>query len=268
MPAIIAEGLTKVYGSRKHTVRALDGLDLTVEEGTVLGLLGPNGAGKTTTVRVLATLLRPDAGRATVLGHRRRPGRTAAAGARSASPGNTPRSTKTSPAPRTCGCSAGSTSSQRGGAQPGRRAAGPVRAERRRQPGGEDLLRRHAPAARPGLGADRPTAAAVPGRADHRARPAQPDRDVGGHPRPGADRVNVAADHAIPGGGRRAGRRHRRGRRRQDHRPWHRRRAQGPGRRRAGGGVVHKADDLDNARAVLGRLLRRPRCPSTRTPAG
>jgi ABC-2 type transport system ATP-binding protein len=69
LPAIIAEGLTKVYGSRKHTVRALDGLDLTVEEGTVLGLLGPNGAGKTTTVRVLATLLRPDAGRATVLGH-------------------------------------------------------------------------------------------------------------------------------------------------------------------------------------------------------
>ena len=69
MPAIIAEGLTKIYGSRKHTVRALDGLDLTVEEGTVLGLLGPNGAGKTTTVRVLATLLRPDAGRATVLGY-------------------------------------------------------------------------------------------------------------------------------------------------------------------------------------------------------
>ena len=69
MPAITAEGLTKVYGTRKQTVRALDGLDLTVEEGTVLGLLGPNGAGKTTTVRVLATLLRPDSGRATVLGH-------------------------------------------------------------------------------------------------------------------------------------------------------------------------------------------------------
>ena len=69
MPAITAEGLTKVYGSRGQVVRALDGLDLTVEEGTVLGLLGPNGAGKTTTVRVLATLLRPDSGRATVLGH-------------------------------------------------------------------------------------------------------------------------------------------------------------------------------------------------------
>jgi ABC-2 type transport system ATP-binding protein len=62
--AIFAEGLVKIYGE----VRALDGLDLAVPEGTVLGLLGPNGAGKTTTVRILATLLHPDAGRATVAG--------------------------------------------------------------------------------------------------------------------------------------------------------------------------------------------------------
>ncbi|MGK2965094.1 MAG: ATP-binding cassette domain-containing protein [Tepidiformaceae bacterium] len=68
MHAITAEGLTKFYRSRKNEVRALDGLDLTVEEGTVLGLLGPNGAGKTTTVRILTTLLRPDAGHATVGG--------------------------------------------------------------------------------------------------------------------------------------------------------------------------------------------------------
>ncbi|HEV7206871.1 MAG TPA: ATP-binding cassette domain-containing protein [Jatrophihabitans sp.] len=61
---ITAEGLVKVYGE----VRALDGLDLTVPEGTVLGLLGPNGAGKTTAVRVLTTLLTPDAGTATVAG--------------------------------------------------------------------------------------------------------------------------------------------------------------------------------------------------------
>ncbi len=66
--AISAEGLVKIYRSRKSEVRALDGVDLTVEEGTVLGLLGPNGAGKTTTVRILATLLKPDAGRATVAG--------------------------------------------------------------------------------------------------------------------------------------------------------------------------------------------------------
>jgi len=63
--AIVAEGLVKTYGE----VKALDGLDLVVPEGTVLGLLGPNGAGKTTTVRILTTLLLPDAGRATVAGY-------------------------------------------------------------------------------------------------------------------------------------------------------------------------------------------------------
>ena len=55
------EGLVK---KTVDVVGALDGLDLDVPEGTVLGLLGPNGAGKTTTVRILTTLLRPDAGRA------------------------------------------------------------------------------------------------------------------------------------------------------------------------------------------------------------
>jgi ABC-2 type transport system ATP-binding protein len=64
-PAIEAEGLVKQYGK----TRALNGLDLTVARGTVYGLLGPNGAGKTTAVRVLATLLRADGGRARVLGH-------------------------------------------------------------------------------------------------------------------------------------------------------------------------------------------------------
>ncbi|MDP3968969.1 MAG: ATP-binding cassette domain-containing protein [Nocardioides sp.] len=61
---IRVRGLEKRYGE----VRALDGLDLTVPEGTVLGLLGPNGAGKTTAVRVITTLLRPDAGTAEVAG--------------------------------------------------------------------------------------------------------------------------------------------------------------------------------------------------------
>ncbi|HYH93131.1 MAG TPA: ATP-binding cassette domain-containing protein [Candidatus Saccharimonadales bacterium] len=68
MDAITAEGLVKVYRTRKTEVRALDGVDLTVRDGTVLGLLGPNGAGKTTTVRILATLLKPDSGHATVAG--------------------------------------------------------------------------------------------------------------------------------------------------------------------------------------------------------
>ena len=63
-PAIVAEGLIKNFGKTK----ALAGLDLVVPAGTVYGLLGPNGAGKTTAVRVFATLLRPDGGRAQVLG--------------------------------------------------------------------------------------------------------------------------------------------------------------------------------------------------------
>ncbi|MFH8488287.1 ATP-binding cassette domain-containing protein [Streptomyces longisporoflavus] len=62
--AIYAEGLVKTFGD----VKALDGVDLDVPEGTVLGLLGPNGAGKTTAVRCLTTLLTPDRGRAVVAG--------------------------------------------------------------------------------------------------------------------------------------------------------------------------------------------------------
>jgi ABC-2 type transport system ATP-binding protein len=62
--AIHAEGLVKHF----KDVRALDGVDLDVPDGTVLGLLGPNGAGKTTAVRVLTTLLQPDSGSATVAG--------------------------------------------------------------------------------------------------------------------------------------------------------------------------------------------------------
>jgi oleandomycin transport system ATP-binding protein len=63
--AVQAEGLVKRYGK----TTALAGVDLTVRPGTVLGLLGPNGAGKTTAVRVLATLLRPDGGHASVGGY-------------------------------------------------------------------------------------------------------------------------------------------------------------------------------------------------------
>jgi len=63
--AVVVEGLRKQFGD----VVALDGIDFEVGRGTVFGLLGPNGAGKTTAIRVLATVLPPDGGRAEVLGH-------------------------------------------------------------------------------------------------------------------------------------------------------------------------------------------------------
>src|SRR5687768_5833678 len=63
--AIETQALAKSF----ETTRALDGVDLRIREGSVYGLLGPNGAGKTTTIRILATLLKPTAGTATVFGH-------------------------------------------------------------------------------------------------------------------------------------------------------------------------------------------------------
>ena len=63
--AVEAHGLVKVFGDN----RAVDGVDLNVRAGTVYGVLGPNGAGKTTTISMLATLLKPDAGEASIFGH-------------------------------------------------------------------------------------------------------------------------------------------------------------------------------------------------------
>src|SRR5688500_2898512 len=63
--AIAARGLARSFGE----VRAVAGIDLEVPRGMIFAVLGPNGAGKTTLMRMLATLLRPDAGTATVMGH-------------------------------------------------------------------------------------------------------------------------------------------------------------------------------------------------------
>ena len=64
-PAIVVSGVRKSFGEQV----VLDGVDLTVAEGTVFALLGPNGAGKTTMIRILSTLIAPDAGRLRVAGH-------------------------------------------------------------------------------------------------------------------------------------------------------------------------------------------------------
>ena len=68
MAIIEARGLARTFRSRKRTVEAVRGVDLTVGDGEIVGFLGPNGAGKTTTLRMLTTLLRPTAGTATVAG--------------------------------------------------------------------------------------------------------------------------------------------------------------------------------------------------------
>jgi ABC-2 type transport system ATP-binding protein len=68
MAIIEARGLARTFKSRKRTVEAVRGVDLTVGEGEIVGFLGPNGAGKTTTLRMLTTLLKPTAGMATVAG--------------------------------------------------------------------------------------------------------------------------------------------------------------------------------------------------------
>ena len=194
------------WSSTTATVKALDGLDLAVEEGTVLGLLGPNGAGKTTTVRILTTLLKPDAGRATVAGSTWSPsaeelrhviglsGQYAAVDEILTGPGE-PRHGRAALPP-----------GRRAVPGPGRRAAGAVRAHRRGQPAGQDLLRRHAPASRPGRQPRGAAADPVPRRAHDRSRPAQPARHVGRHRGAGEGRRHVAAHDPVPRGGRPAGR--------------------------------------------------------------
>ena len=68
-PAIAVTGLEKSFGDKV----VLDGIDLTVPEGTIFSLLGPNGAGKTTTVHILSTLIPADGGNAQVAGHEKQP---------------------------------------------------------------------------------------------------------------------------------------------------------------------------------------------------
>ena len=227
--AIIVEGLKKSYGS----VQALQGIDFAARTGSVLGLLGPNGAGKTTAVRILTTLLKPDAGSARVAGLDVE--RDAAA-----------LRAKIGLAGQYAAVDENLTGFENlemvGQLYHMPRADARARADEllerfdltdARPAPGEDLLRRHAPPARPGGRARLPPAGAVPRRADHRPGPAQPARACGRRSRAAsrqgttvllttqyldeADRLAdqiVVIDH---------GKRDRRG---------HGRRAQGPHRRR------------------------------------
>ena len=212
--AIEAEGLVKTFGK----VRALDGIDLVAREGTVFGLLGPNGAGKTTAIRVLSTLLRPDAGRAIVGGYDvvREPakvrGLIGLTGQYAAVDELLSGQENLYMIGRLLGMPAGRRPS------PGGRTARGVRPVRCRDEVRQDVLGRHAPAPRPRGEPGRAAAAPVPGRADHGPRPAEPDRALGDDPNPRRRGHHRAAHDAVPGGGRPARRRDRGDRPREGHR--------------------------------------------------
>ena len=253
VPAIKADGLVKHYGKTK----ALDGLDLTVPDRHGLRPARPERGGE--------DHRRPHPGDAAAPGRRagarprprrgrRRPRRAPddrphrpVRGARRV-PHRAGQPDHDRPAQPADGA---------GRQGPGGRAARAVRPDRRRDPGGQDLLGRHAPAARPGGLADRPSGGAVPRRADDRPRPERPRADVGHRPAAGRGRHDAAAHHPVPRRGGRAGQPGRRHRRGQGHRRGPAGRAQGVRRRPAAadhaGRRVRRRGRREGARPVRDR---------------
>ena len=207
-PAVRVGGVVKRFGS----TTALAGVDLEVPEGMVFGLLGPNGAGKTTLIRILATLLEPDAGRAELLGHDvvaesssvrelLAPDRSVRRGRRAADGPREPRDVR-APVPAL----------SRGGPPPRVGAARALRARRRRRQNREDVLGRHATAARPRVQPAHAAARALPRRADDGSRSSESQRDLGDRPRPAPRGDDDPVDDAVPrrsGSARGRDRRHR-----------------------------------------------------------
>ena len=254
--AISVSGLVKSFGE----VRALDGVDLEAPTGTVLGLLGPNGAGKTTAVRVMTTLLSPDAGEVA----RRRPRRACAtpralreriglAGQYAAVDENLTGEENLVMVGRLYG------ERRAAGEAAGGRAARALPARRRGQAPRQDLLRRHAPPARPRGGARRAAADPLPRRADDGPRPALAARAVGDDRGPGRRRHDRAAHDPVPRRGRPARRPHRGDRPRQGDRRRHVGRAQEPRRRRAARGPARRRRERGGRARGAGRHVRRAR---------
>ncbi len=227
--AILTEGLRKSYGS----VLALDGVDLSVAQGTVFGLLGPNGAGKTTCVRILTTLLVPDGGRAEVGGldvvrdATLLRARIGLAGQYAAIDENLTGFENLEMVGRLYHLS------RTGVDRAGARAARALRALRRRRPPREDLLGRHAPPPGPRGRARRAPADPLPRRADDGPRSPLAPRHVGHDHRARGGGDDGPAHHAVPRGGRPPRRPHRGHRSRPRDRRGHVGRAQGALRRRA-----------------------------------
>jgi hypothetical protein len=195
--AVEASGLEKSYG----TVRVLAGVDLQVERGSVFALLGPNGAGKTTTVRILATLVRADAGPARVagfdvVGDRRQVRRAISLTGQFAAVDELQTGQENL---RMMGRLVGLSRAQ------ARRRAGEL-LERfdpadAGGPEGGDVVGRHAPAAGPGRQPGRPPLGRLPGRADHRPGPPQPAGGLAGPQRPRRVGRDHLPDYPVPGGG-------------------------------------------------------------------
>ena len=172
---IHATGLVKRYGE----VVALDGLDLSVREGTIVALLGPNGAGKTTAVSVLTTLIEPDEGTATVAGIDvlSDPAEVRKLIGLSGQYAAVDQDLTGFENLDMIGCLYHHGPQE--GPIPGPGAPGQVRSGRRGRPARQDLFGRHEAATRPGRCAGGGVAGAVPRRADHRPGPHQPQGAVG-----------------------------------------------------------------------------------------
>ena len=175
---IEAHGLVKRFGD----TTALDGVDPAARTGSVLAVLGPNGAGKTTAVRILATLLEPDEGRALVGGY------DVVARAQQVRQLIALTGQYAAVDERLTGIEnlllIGRLLGQSRAAARGRAAELLAQFSLADAGGRQDLLGGHAAPARPGRQPGRPAPGAVPGRADHRPRPARPERPVGGCPGP------------------------------------------------------------------------------------
>ena len=214
--AVEAHDLVKVFP--RGNVRALDGVSLQVEAGTVLGLLGPNGAGKTTVVRILSTILGPDSGHASVLGLdvvtqadavRRTiglAGQYAAVDENLTGRENIHMVARLSHLSRKVAARRANELLEEFGLS---HAGGPR---------AQDLLGRHAPAAGPGRRAGGEPTRPLPRRADDRPGPPEPPGAVGRHRRTGQRGHDGPADDPVPRGGRPAGPRHRGDRPRACHR--------------------------------------------------